>query len=72
MFLQKKVYYFNFFFIIKNYLVVEKALSGDISSNQALYFHYKYLFRSAKQQCVGLQTKGIFLAGDNQVILVFI
>jgi len=49
--------------------IVSKALceNPDPYASKALLWHYKYLFRSAQTQCVGLQAKGVFLAGDNQV-----
>ncbi|KAH3763056.1 Glucokinase 1 [Pelomyxa schiedti] len=36
-------------------------------AREALWLHYKYLFRVAQNTCVGVQTKGVILAGDNQV-----
>jgi hypothetical protein len=30
--------------------------------------HIRFLMRVAKNLCVGLQAKGMFLAGDNQVV----
>jgi glucokinase len=39
----------------------------DPYCRQAMTLHYKYLFRSAQQQCVGLNCKGFFLTGDNQI-----
>jgi len=36
-------------------------------ATKALLIHYRFLIRLAKNLCVGLQAKGMFLAGDNQV-----
>ncbi|PRP77286.1 glucokinase [Planoprotostelium fungivorum] len=33
----------------------------------ALFLHYKFLFRTAQEQCVGLNCKAFFLTGDNQI-----
>jgi len=46
--------------------VVQKALASDELAKKALFLHYKYLFRVAQQQCIGLIAQGVFLAGDNQ------
>ncbi|ELR23790.1 group A glucokinaselike, putative, partial [Acanthamoeba castellanii str. Neff] len=37
-------------------------------ATKALLIHYRFLMRVAKNLCVGLQAKGMFLAGDNQVV----
>jgi glucokinase len=45
-----------------------RALSEQCPyAKEALYIHYKFLFRCAQNTCVGLQTKGVLMAGDNQV-----
>ncbi|KAH3756332.1 Glucokinase 1 [Pelomyxa schiedti] len=36
-------------------------------AREALWTHYKYLLRVAQNTCIGVQTKGVILAGDNQV-----
>lgn len=47
--------------------VAELAKEGDKLALDAMYLHYKFLFRVAQNICVGMQTKGVILAGDNQV-----
>jgi len=48
--------------------VVKLAMENkDEEAQKALLLHYKYLFRSAQQQSIAFQCKGVFLAGDNQV-----
>eukprot|EP01117_Protostelium_nocturnum_P006952 TRINITY_DN2493_c0_g1_i2.p1 TRINITY_DN2493_c0_g1~~TRINITY_DN2493_c0_g1_i2.p1 ORF type:complete len:431 (-),score=114.81 TRINITY_DN2493_c0_g1_i2:180-1472(-) len=39
----------------------------DEYCRDAMYLHFQFLFRSAQQQCVGLNCKGFFLTGDNQI-----
>jgi hypothetical protein len=39
----------------------------DKNAAAAMSLHYRYLFRSASQHCVGFVAKGVFLIGDNQV-----
>jgi glucokinase len=36
-------------------------------ATEALLLHYRFLMRIAKNLAIGLQAKGLFLAGDNQV-----
>lgn len=47
--------------------IAELAKSGDKIALDAMFLHYKFLFRIAQNICVGMQTKGVILAGDNQV-----
>eukprot|EP01116_Phalansterium_solitarium_P023954 TRINITY_DN8633_c0_g1_i2.p2 TRINITY_DN8633_c0_g1~~TRINITY_DN8633_c0_g1_i2.p2 ORF type:complete len:376 (+),score=98.62 TRINITY_DN8633_c0_g1_i2:87-1214(+) len=47
--------------------VAQLAQAGDKNALDAMQIHYRYLMRVAQTMCVGLQTKGVFLAGDNQV-----
>lgn len=47
--------------------VAEMARAGDRLALDAMFLHYKFLFRVAQNCCVGLQTKGVIMAGDNQV-----
>jgi len=49
--------------------IVRQALADppEPKAAKALFLHYKYLFRTAQQQSIGLQAKGVFLCGDNQV-----
>ncbi len=51
---------------IFTFQVVKKA-ETDAIAKKAVLLHYKYLMRNAQTLCVGLQAKGVFLAGDNQV-----
>jgi Glucokinase len=48
--------------------VAAAAQSGKSETAiRAMRLHYTYLLRFAQQLCIGLQAKGVFLAGDNQV-----
>lgn len=47
--------------------VAELAQKGDKMAADAMFLHYKFLFRIAQNICVGMQAKGVILAGDNQV-----
>eukprot|EP00727_Mastigamoeba_balamuthi_P006943 m51a1_g287 putative glucokinase (373) ;mRNA; r:330668-332148 len=47
--------------------IAHAAANGDAVAREAVFIHYKFLFRCAQNTCVGLQTKGVLLAGDNQV-----
>lgn len=47
--------------------IAELAKKGDKMAVDAMFLHYKFLFRVAQNICVGMQTKGVILAGDNQV-----
>jgi len=47
--------------------IAKESLEGNFFATKAMLYHYKWLFRSAQNLCVGLQAQGVFLAGDNQV-----
>lgn len=47
--------------------IAELAQAGNPQAVAAMRDHYKFLFRVAQNCCVGLQTKCVVLAGDNQV-----
>jgi len=47
--------------------IAMEAIKGNLYATKAMLFHFKWLFRSAQNLCVGLQAQGVFLAGDNQV-----
>jgi glucokinase len=47
--------------------IATEAINGNLYATKAMLFHFKWLFRSAQNLCVGLQAQGVFLAGDNQV-----
>jgi len=49
--------------------IAELVANGDDFAQRAMYAHYKYLFKAAQHMCILVpQCKGVFLAGDNQVI----
>jgi glucokinase len=48
-------------------VAVAAGAGKDPYAVQALYTHYKFLFRAAQNTCVALQAKGVLLVGDNQV-----
>ena len=47
--------------------IARGASSGDKLAEEAMLTHYRFLLRVAQNTCVGLQTKGVILCGDNQV-----
>jgi len=47
--------------------VAQGAMKGDKNAENAMLLHYRFLLRVAQNTCVGLQTKGVILCGDNQV-----
>jgi len=47
--------------------IVIASTSGNAFAKQAVEIHYRILLRCAQNVAVGLNVKGIFLAGDNQV-----
>jgi len=46
---------------------IAKRYGDDPNCRRALFLHYKYLFRIARELCVGLNCKAFFLTGDNQI-----
>jgi len=47
--------------------IAQGAMKGDKEAETAMLLHYRFLLRVAQNTCVGLQTKGVILCGDNQV-----
>jgi len=47
--------------------IAQGAMKGDKNAETAMLLHYRFLLRVAQNTCVGLQTKGVILCGDNQV-----
>lgn len=47
--------------------IAQGAVRGDAAAERAMLLHYRFLLRAAQNTCVGLQTKGVILCGDNQV-----
>jgi len=46
---------------------IAKRAGDDPNAHKAMFLHYKYLFRVAKELCIGLNCKAFFLTGDNQI-----
>jgi len=47
--------------------IAQGAMKGDKEAENAMLLHYRFLLRVAQNTCVGVQTKGVILCGDNQV-----
>jgi len=47
--------------------IAHGAMKGDKEAETAMLLHYRFLLRVAQNTCVGVQTKGVILCGDNQV-----
>lgn len=47
--------------------IVVAASSGNVNALKALEIHYRILLRVAQNMTTGLNAKGVFLTGDNQV-----
>jgi len=47
--------------------IAQGAMKGDKNAEKAMLLHYRFLLRVAQNTCVGIQTKGVILCGDNQV-----
>jgi len=65
---------YNYIIILMCLTVAERGSTLGSDGNavcklaeDALSIHYKWLFRCAQNICIGCQTRGVFLAGDNQV-----
>jgi len=66
-------------YMVRNDASSDKTLSSEIIAKRAveevhdphcrsaLFLHYKFLFRTAQELCVGLNCKSFFLTGDNQI-----
>ena len=47
--------------------IAQRAAQGEAAAEGAMLLHYRFLLRAAQNTCVGLQSKGVILCGDNQV-----
>jgi len=48
--------------------IAQGAMKVDKEAENAMLLHYRFLLRVAQNTCVGVQTKGVILCGDNQVL----
>jgi glucokinase len=48
-------------------LVAIVAAAGNAQAQRALEIHYRILMRTSQNIAVGMNVKGVFLCGDNQV-----
>jgi len=47
--------------------IAKAATAGNLYALKAVEIHYRILVRAAQNICVGMNVKGVFFAGDNQV-----
>lgn len=47
--------------------IASEAAAGNTQAEQALEIHYRILMRTSQNIAVGMNVKGVFLCGDNQV-----